>query len=81
MPQTAKIHWTQRPENKDKLKLLGKNAHKDKVSKSIIGEWESLKIRIEERSKEIDQTMKDLAEEREKIAKLLEGYPPNISRD
>lgn len=74
MPQAAKPHWTQRPENKDRLRALGKSrwsgASKNNTS-SLVSEWEALKVKVDQRLKEIEESIKTLSEERDEISKLL----------
>lgn len=72
MPSPAKIHWTQRPENKDKLKGVAKKRW-GKADNSLLSEWEALKLRVDSRLKEIDETIRKLSEERDAIAKLIDN--------
>lgn len=80
MASTAhKTHWTQRPENKEKLKLLGKQRWSGKsngkapATSSLLDEHQQLLARISTRIAAVNETIAELEAERRSLAALVAG--------
>lgn len=72
MPATAKkLHWTQRPENKDKLHNLGRHAVPKTLADKIEEEYHQLKEKAVKQIAENAKQMETLQLEREKLESLL----------